>query len=304
MTKLYFDNQKGIILLNGLPVKSPAFADKEFVIEYFPFDKNLMCVKHAVDCRLTSFEDMLVIKHDDSLIIKFCPLRIHEYDDCYISKQIKCGDTVHILTCKADREHKIILESQYEIINIPLPAKADDVSIKAKTISSGQLLLIKAIIGKKIFCAVVHYNDDYTLLMKVYCDKAYCSDGNLIVEDRLYDCLQRTCVRTLKFCDDAFVEVSRHFEYDGTYDYPDELAPYVFLESIKCKDEDALSSLMSLSMKDCDIYGLFGDFLTICDCVEYRPYRVTLIYSGKNGFFTRTYVFEVKGGRINCVNCV
>ena len=149
MTKLYFDNQKGIILLNGLPVKSPAFADKEFVIEYFPFDKNLMCVKHAVDCRLTSFEDMLVIKHDDSLIIKFCPLRIHEYDDCYISKQIKCGDTVHILTCKADREHKIILESQYEIINIPLPAKADDVSIKAKTISSGQLLLIKAIIGKK-----------------------------------------------------------------------------------------------------------------------------------------------------------
>ena len=114
--------------------------------------------------------------------------------------------------------------------------------------------------------------------------------------------MARKCVRKISFCCDGFAEISRHFEYAQYHRYADELIPYVFLESLNCGDEDCARGCVSYTLKDFDCHTFFGDFIEICDCLEYRPYVVTLIYSSEEGFYTRTYKFAVSNGKIIKVN--
>lgn len=305
MTKLYFDHPRGIVLIDGKREENGCCIDKkEFSVQYIPFDCEYSPIICAVDSRLVSTPQLLIIKHKTSLILKFCPVKKDVYEDCYLQKTLKIENTVHILSCKAERTHIVTLETQNEIISLPLPSKPEDLHLNGEKISSGQLLMIKAKLGKKTYLAVIHYGDDYTLVMSLCCDKTYIDDGKIVVEDYLYDCLQRKCVRVLKFCDDAFVEESRHFEYDSYPDYPDELVPYVFLESLSAKDEDMISRYLSPSMRDSDYKTILGNYVGICDCTEYSPYKVNLVYSDEKGLYTKTFYFEVSGGRINYVNCL
>lgn len=305
MTKLYFDHPKGIVLIDGKREEGSCSTDKkDFSVQYIPFDCEYSPIVRAVDQKLISTPQLLIIKHRSSLILKFCPSKKDVYEECYFQKTLKIENTVHILSCKADRTHILTLETQNEIITLPLPSKPEDVFVKGEKLSCGQLLMIKAKLGKKTYLAIIHYGDDYSLVMSLCCDKTYIVDGKITVEDYLYDSLQRKCIRVLKFCDDAFIEESRHFEYDCYHDYPDELIPYVFLESLSAKDEDMISRYLSASMRDSDYKKILGDFIGICDCIEYRPYRVNLIYGDNQGFYTKTFDFEVSGGRIICVKCL
>ena len=304
MTKLYFDNTKGIVLIDGKKSTSPALTDENFAVEFFPYDSDCLPVQHALSKKTSSCKDMLCIKHGKDTIIKFLPQRKPVFEEAYIIKQAECNQVKHLLTCKADRCHVAVIETQEEIITLPLPARPDKVSFKAKRFCDGQLLIVKAHTGKKTYIAVLHYNDDYTLLMSAYCDKAQIADdGRIILRDKLYDCMQRTCVRTLKFCNNAFVEEFRYFEYECERDFPDELIPYVFLESISCNDDDAIKKIVSYSLREENFHEIFGNFIGICDTVEYVPYKVTLVYADK-GFYTKSFCFSLSGGRINFVNCV
>lgn len=305
MTKLYFDNPKGIVLIDGVRAQNCFALDKsDFCIQYIPFDNEYKPITYAVDKRLISTDEVFIIKHCGCIVLKFCPRKKYLYEDCYFQKTLKIDETIHILSCKAERVHTITLETQNEIFHLPLFAKANNISLKGCKISGGQLILIKANIGKKTYVAVIHYDDDYTLVMSFLCDKTYIDNGKIVAEDFLYDCLQRKCVRVLRFSDNAFIEESRHFEYDCYINYPDELIPYVLLESICAKDEDMIQRYLSATISEDDLKTLLGDFVGICDCIEYRPYRVNLIYADSNGFYTKTFAFEVYGGKVNYVNCV
>lgn len=305
MTKLFFDHPKGVVLIDGVRAESGFCTDKkQFSVQYIPYDYDYLPIIQSVDCRLKSSPNLLIIRHKNCLILKFCPSKKPVFSDCYYQQNVKVENTVHILSCKADRIHKITIETQNEIITLPLPAQPHDICFKASKISEGQLLLIRAKLNNKTYLAILHYNDDYTLIMCLVCDKLSVAEGKITVEDYLHDCLQRKCVRVLKFCNNAFIEESRHFEYDCYINYPDELIPYVFLESLKAKDDDMISRYLSPSMRDFDCYGFFGDFAGICDCTEYCPYKISLIYNNNGMLYTKTYLFEVSGGRINYVNCL
>lgn len=303
MIKVYFSEEKGIALIDGKKISSPALTNEKFTVEYFPYDSDFLPVQHAV-CKSGSCGDMLAIKHEGGLILKFSPEKKPVYEEVYIRKQTECGKTTHLLTCKADKSHVLILETREEIITLPLPARADDVVFKAKSFCDGQLIIVKAKTNNKTFMAVLHYKDDYSLIMRAYCDSADLDDdGGIILKDKLYDCMQRACVRKLKFCSDSFREESRYFEYGCDRVFPDEIIPYVFLESLSCRDDDFADSLLAASVQAENLKTLLGDFVAICDAVPYTPYRVTLVYAD-NGFYTKTFYFSVSGGRINFVNCL
>ncbi len=304
MYKIYFDNSKGIVLIDGEKAISPCLKEGNFSVQYFPYDCDRLPVQHAV-CKMgVNLGDLLCIKHGNNAILKFSPTKKPVYDDCYIRKSVSVSQTSHLLTCRAQRTHEAVIETQNEIISLALPARADDATIKAKSLSSGQLIIVDIKIGKKTYLAILHYSDDYTLLMSAYCDKTeFNDDGTITLKDKLYDCMQRTCVRTVKFCGNGFIEESRYFEYDCDRIFPDELIPYVFLESVSCKDDDAVKNLVAPSLREWNFNALFGNFIAICDSVEYTPYKVTLIY-GDNGFYTKTFCFSVADGKINFVNCL
>lgn len=303
MIKIYFDDGKGAVLVNGNKVASPCYAEDNFAVQYFPFDDLLIPVQHTVCKAKSDYRDMIAVKHRDALILKFLPRKIPRYEDCYIRKSVVCKDVTHLLSCSANREYCITIETRDEIVSLPLPTRADDAVIKAKALSDGQLLYVEANLCDKKYIAVLHYADDYTLLLSLLCDDVCIDESGIVVKDILHDCMQRTCVRTLSFDGECFREKARYFQYDCKRNFPDEIIPYVFLESLGCGDDETARSLCCAGLQNKDWHETFKDFVTICDSTEYSPYRVVLAY-GDDGFYTRTFDFEVDSGKIYSVNCV
>ena len=307
MARLYFDKPKGIILIDGVKCDSKfARTSGAFCLQYFPFDNALNSIFYACDGRILNTTEVCFIKHGKDYIVKFCPIKkpIREDEETYL--QIISSPTEgksHCLSCVCSQRHKIVVETESEIFYINIPAKATSCDFKCANLHEGQLLTIFAKLenGKTFVCAL-HYLDDYTPLLSLSCDEVYCEEDGLRICDRLDDTMARTCVRKISFVEDGFTEISRHFEYACDHIYNDELIPYVFLESLNCRDEECIQNLVSYSMKDIDFRTYFGDFIEICDCLDYSPYVVTLVYSGEEGFYTRTYKFCVTNKKITKVN--
>lgn len=305
--KLFFDKPKGIILIDGAKCNGEyATVGKCFCIEYLPFDYSLKPIFYACAGKIESVRELCFIRHGKDHIVKFCPTKkpISSDEELYLQHIVDCqGKQSHCLSCKCKEGHKIVVETENEIHYLDVASRVKTCDLKVAPLSNGQLLSIFAKLenGKTYVC-FLHYLDDYTPLLSLYCDEISCSDDCLCVLDDLCDTLARRCVRRIAFCDDSFVELSRHFEYSCQHAYVDELIPYVFLESLNCGDADCIQNCLSYSMKDFDCKTFFGDFIEICDCLKYTPYEVTLVYSSKEGFYTRTYKFRVSGGKITKVD--
>ncbi len=307
MAKLFFDKPKGIILINGKKCDSNrAEVGKIFCIEYIPYDPSFNRISYACENKIRSVKELCFIKHGKDYIVKFCPTKkpICEDEETYLQLYSECRDyPLHCLSCKCKDNHKIVVETESEIHYISVPSRVDSCSFKSAPLEKGQLLSVFAKLGNgKTFVCALHYLDDYTPLLSLYCDEVYCEEDGITVCDYLDDTMARKCVRKISFCCDGFAEISRHFEYAQYHRYADELIPYVFLESLNCGDEDCARGCVSYTLKDFDCHTFFGDFIEICDCLEYRPYVVTLIYSSEEGFYTRTYKFAVSNGKIIKVN--
>ncbi|MDE6758044.1 MAG: hypothetical protein K2J89_02040 [Clostridia bacterium] len=307
MARLFFDKPKGIILINGIKCASDhAKVDKNFCMEYFPFDNDYRPVSYACENKIRSSREICFVKHGKDYIVKFCPVKkpVCEDEETYIQHIVDCPDRQsHCLSCRRKEGDKIVVETENEIHFINIPTRVASCNFKSAAIKDGQLLTIFAgLENGKTYVCVLHYLDDYTPLLSLCCDEVSCEEDGLIVCDYLDDTMARKCVRKLCFCQDGFAEISRHFEYACNHVYKDELIPYVFLESLNCRDEDCMRNCLSYSMKDFDHKAFFGEFIEICDCLQYEPFVVTLIYSGEDGFYTRTYKFCVNNGKITKVN--
>ncbi len=307
MAKLFFDRPEGIILIDGKK-HCGAFAkvDGAFCIEYFPFSPYFFPVSYACDGRPSCGGDICFIRHGKDYIVRFFPDRkpISRDEEIYFEEIADCGElTSHRITCRCKDRHRIVVETAEEIYTLEAECRVTSCSFKSAPIGSGQLLSIFAKLENgKSYIAVLHYCGDYTLLLSLSCDAFECCEDGIIVYDCLCDTLDRKCVRKLAFCDDCFAETERHFEYGCRRIYPDELIPYVFLEALGCRDIDCAEDCLSYGMRDTAHNGFFGDFIGICDCLEYRPYVVSLIYSDCEGFYTKTYKFTANGGKISKVN--
>ena len=307
MARLFFDKPKGIILIDGVRCNGDrAKVGEKFCLQYIPFDSSFRPITYACDNKVHSTRELCFIKHGKDYIVKFCPAKkpICEDEETYIQHFVDCHDRrSHCLSCKCKEGHKIVIETENEIYFANVPTRIVSCDFKIAPISEGQLLTVFAQLDNgKTYVCILHYLDDYSPLLSLICDEIYCDEDGLIVCDNLDDTMARKCVRKICFCQEGFVEISRHFEYACNHIYVDELVPYVFLESLNCHDDDCLRGCVAYSMKDFDFKSFFGDFIEICDCMEYVPFVVTLVYSGEDGFYTRTYKFCVSGGKITKVN--
>ncbi|MDE7191833.1 MAG: hypothetical protein K2O35_05150 [Clostridia bacterium] len=303
MAKLYFDNPQGIILIDGVKCNdSIAFVDGNFCLQYAPYDDSYLPIILAVDGKCKVRDDVIFIRHGKDYIVRFCPTK--KSCDCqnqiYIQKVLEPqGATAHCLTCHIEDDCKISVETQNELISLTTPCKVADVKFSCIPITGGQLLSILADLenGKK-YMGVLHYKDDYTLLLDICCDEIIAEEDGLRVCDHLCDTLNRKCVRKLSFCGDCFAEQSRHFENHCRHYYIDEILPYALIESVCYGDDERAEDCLCSSLKNCDLKDIFGDFIGICDCLEYKPFEIPLLYSDCNGLYTKTFKFEVNLGKI------
>lgn len=309
MAILFFDSPKGVILVNGKVCGGKsARVDECFCIEYFPFDPTLDQVRCAVKDRPPLFDDVMFIRHRKDYIVRFSPKKKRaENNEAYFQKVLQPQNgAMHCLTCHKDCSHKISVETQSELITLDVPCKSVDVRFTCETMPhGGQLLLIIADLesGKKYAC-VLHYKDDYTVLLSLCCDDIKIDSTGVRVCDCLRDALDRRCVRHLKFCGDCFIEESRHFENTCAHRYIDEIVPYIFVESIRYGDDDCALNCLCPTLRGLDAKELLGDFIGICDCLDYKPFEICLLYSGEEGLYTKTYAFCVEAGKIQKVKCV
>lgn len=300
MAKIFLDNTKGITLIDGKRTeKCCSVAGKDFCVQFFPYDNSY----NPIFCILSSnskhsLENAILIRHNNDYILKLIPTKKELNLDTYLSKSFTLDDITHNINCYANHKHTISIETQNEIFYLYPEGKVKDIHAKSIKISNGQLICIDAKLDNKIYFAVLHYHDDYSLLLSLCCDELSFGESGIIVVDYLYDTLQRKCVRVLKFCDDAFVEESRHFEYMNYHEYPDEIIPYVFLESVSCQDEDMARHYLSSTLHEWDYKQFFGDFIDICDYTEYCPCHTTLIYKEDNNCYGKTFIFSVNKGKI------
>lgn len=303
MTKLHFDNPQGVILIDGIKRDSAIVnTDGNFCIQYIPYDDNYLPIICAVNGKSKLRDDVLFIRHGKDYIVRLCPKRrpCKTQSKTYIQKVLEPNlGATHCLTCHVDETYKISVETQDELITLNTPCKVCDVKFSCVPISCGQLLSIFAVLENgKTYVGILHYQDDYTLLLDICCDEVCAEEDGLRVCDYLRDTLNRKCVRKLSFCGDCFVEKCRHFENYCSHSYIDEMLPYAFIESVCYGDEDYTRRCVSDSMRDCNIKDLLGNFVGICDCLDYTPFKITLLYSDCDGLYTKTFRFEVCSGKI------
>lgn len=304
MTKLHFDNPQGVILIDGVKCNERiANADSKFSIQFIPYDDNCLPIICAVDGKCKLRDDVLFIRHGKDHIVRFCPKRKPQntQNQVYIQKVLEPNvGATHCLTCHTDERCKMSVETQNEFITINTPCKVSNVKFSCMPISNGQLLTIFADLenGKKHAC-VLHYKDDYTLLLDICCDDIIAEEDGLVIRDCLCDTMQRSCVRKLSFCGDCFVEQSRHFENHCSHSYIDEIIPYSLVESVCYGDEDCARDCLCNAMRDCDLKDIFGNFVGICDCLDYKPFEIPLLYSDCDGLYTKTFKFDVRQGKIH-----
>ena len=303
MTRLHFDNPQGVILIDGVKcVERIANTCGNFAIQYIPYDDNYLPIICAVDGKCKLRDDVIFIRHGKDYIVRFCPKRKCQksQDQIYIQKVLEpTSGVAHCLTCHVDDCHKISVETQNELITLNTPCKVKDVKFSCIPISSGQLLTIFADLENcKKYACVLHYKDDYTLLLDLCCNDIIAQEDGLLVRDCLCDTMQRSCVRKLSFCGDCFVEQSRHFESNCSHSYIDEIIPYSLVESVCYGDEDCARDCLCSSLSDCNLKEIFGDFVGICDCLDYKPFEIVLLYSDCCGLYTKTFKFEVRQGKI------
>lgn len=303
MTRLYFDNPQGVILIDGVKCNSAvANANGNFCIQYTPYDDDYLPVICAINGKGKLRDDVIFIRHCNDLIVRFCPKKkpCNTQSEIYIQKVLEPnGATAHCLTCHKDEAFKISVETQNELITLVTPCKVTDVKFSCTAITGGQLLTVSADLenGKK-YMGVIHYKDDYTLLLDICCDEITAEEDGLRVCDFLRDTLNRKCIRKLSFCGDCFVEQSRHFENVCAHCYIDEIIPYALVESVCYGDDDCAKDCLSSTLRDRNLKDIFGDFVGICDCLEYTPFEIPLLYSDCDGLYTKTFKFDVHGGKI------
>jgi len=309
MARLYFDNPHGIIFVDGIKISSSyAMTEKSFCIQYFPFNASFQPVTCAVDGKPKCSSETIFIRHGSDYIVKFYPIKKPAREQCeeYLREIYESQNCVsHCLSCKCDGTYKIVVETENEIVYLDVDSRVISVAFKVTSIRDGQLIAVFAKLDSgKTYAAVMHYKDDYALLLSLYCDELTCDEDGLIVCDYLNDTLARKCVRRLTYKENCFCEVSRHFEKMCSHVYPDEILPYVLLESLVCGDVDQVRECLGYHLRDLDCKTFFGDFIAIYDGPDYAPYRITLIYAEENELFTKTYSFAISQGKIVKVNCL
>ncbi|MDE6275423.1 MAG: hypothetical protein K2M75_02665 [Clostridia bacterium] len=303
MTKLYFDNPQGVILIDGVKcIDRVANTCEKFCIQYIPYDDDYLPIICAADGKCKLRDDVIFIRYGKDFIVRFCPKRKPQniQNKIYIQKVLEPNNgAAHCLTCHIEECHKISVETQNELITLCAPCKVVDSKFSCMPISSGQLLTIFADLenGKKYAC-VLHYKDDYTLLLDICCDDIIAEEDGLRVCDYLNDTMGRKCIRKLSFCQDCFVEQSRHFENRCAHSYIDELIPYTLVESVCYGDSDCAKDCLCSALRNCDLKEILGDFVGICDCLDYKPFEMVLLYSDCNGLYTKTFKFDVCQGKI------
>lgn len=309
MAILFFDNPQGIILVNGkLCDAASACVDKRFCIEYIPFNPALKPIICAIDGKAPILDDVAFIRHRGNYIVRFCPEKICKPcpNDVYLQKVLQPIDgAAHCLTCHSGNTHQISVETQNEMTTYEIPCKAADVKFSCQTISSGQLISVFSQLENcKTHVAILHYNDDYTTLLDLCCDEIDADESGLFVYDCLGDTLGRRCARKLRFCDDCFVEESRHFENSCSHSYIDEIIPYVFIESVCYGDKERVKDCLCSELRGCDFKNVLGDFIGICDPPSYKPYEVSLLYTDCDGLYTKSFCFSVSSGKIQKIKCL
>ena len=256
----------------------------------------------AVNCKGKIRDDVIFIRHGKDYIVRFCPKRKSKdaSGEVYIQKVLEPNlGASHCLTCHKDNGYKINVETQNEFLCLSAPCRVCDVKFSCIPISRGQLLSIFAKLESgKTYVGILHYKDDYTLLLDICCDEAQAEEDGLRVCDYLHDAFDRKCVRKLSFCGDCFAEQSRHFENRCNHCYIDEVTPYAFVESVYYGDEDLARECLCNTLYSCDLKSIFGNFVGICDCLDYVPFEITLLYSDCDGLYTKTFKFDVRGGKI------
>ena len=309
MTRLHFDNPQGVILIDGVKCNERiANTDGKFCIQYIPYDDNYLPVICAVDGKGKLRDDVLFIRHGKDYIVRFCPIRKPQniQSQVYIQKVLEpTNGMAHCLTCHVDETCKMSVETQNELFTINTPCKVSNAKFSCLPISSGQLLTIFADLenGKKYAC-VLHYKDDYTLLLDICCDDIIAEEDGLRVRDCLCDTLGRSSIRKLSFCGDCFVEQSRHFENHCSHSYIDEIIPYSLVESVCYGDRDCAKDCLCAAMRSCNLKDIFGDFVGICDCIDYKPFEISLLYSDCDGLYTKTFKFDVCQGKIQNIKLI
>ena len=303
MTRLHFDNPQGVILIDGVKCNSKTVCvDGGFCIVYIPYDDNLLPIVCAVNDKGKLRDDVIFIRHGKDFIVRFCPKKkcVNTQSEVYIQKVLEPnGSPSHCLTCHKDECHKMSIETQNELITLDTPCKVVDVKFSCIPITGGQLISVfSQLENNKKHVAILHYKDDYTLLLDLCCDDVRADEEGLIVCDCLHDTLNRKCIRKLSFCGDCFVEQTRHFENSCSHCYIDEVIPYALVESVCYGDEDCARNCLCAGLCDANLKDLFGDFVGICDCVDYSPYEIALLYSGDCGLYTKTFKFDVRGGKV------
>ena len=306
MTRLFFDRPQGVILLDGKKcVDKTAYVEGSFCLQYFPFDDDFLPINCAVGSKGKLRDDLALIRHGKDYIVRFCPKRKPQNAENrqYLQKVLEpTSGMAHCLTCHVDDSHKISVETKEELITLDVPCKVREVKFSCIPISNGQLLTVFAKLESgKTYVAVLHYLDDYTLLLDMVCDEVEALEDGLVVGDYLRDCLNRKCVRKLSFGGECFVEKSRKFERACEHKYIDEIIPYALVESVRYGDEENAQELLG-EVDYRDALDTLGNFAGVCDCLDYKPFEITLLYSDCDGPYTKTFNFRVKQGKVQSVN--
>ena len=308
MAILFFDSPKGIILINGsLCDGKKMCVGEKFCIQYIPFDASLNQVCCAVDGKPKFYDDVIFIRHRKDYIVRFSPKRkCADINEAYLQKILQPPHgAMHCLTCHKDSCHKMSIETQSEMTTFDVPCKVVDAKFSCAPLTVGQLLLVIAHLeNEKSYACVLHYSDDYTTLLNLCCDDISIDSTGVTVCDNLCDCLGRRCVRKLRFCGDCFIEESRVFENFCNHNYVDEIIPYIFVESIGYGDSDCALNCLCPTLRGCNLQDIFGNFIGICDCLDYKPFEICLLYSDECGLYTKTFVFNVEQGKIQKVKCL
>lgn len=217
------------------------------------------------------------------------------------------GDEV-IVTIYKDTKTRAIFECSGGVKTVEIPPLSSQ-KISFSETKEGLLLVISGT-AKKQYVLVMLFDGGFRKLLSVEADDVSFSYAGVIATEYLKDMLSRVKTTTYSFSG-AAVKSKTEFSYLQDRVYPDELIPYLFLESLAAKDFERATACLTPDIKESP--EVFLDYFKPFD--EISPIKhqnaqkisdlkkVALIsYSAEPIITPRVFDFTVKDGFITDIN--
>lgn len=217
------------------------------------------------------------------------------------------GDEV-IVTIYKDTKTRAIFECSGGVKTVEIPPLSSP-KISFSETKEGLLLVISGT-AQKQYVLVMLFDGGFRELLSVEADDVSFSYAGVIATEYLKDMLSRVKSTTYSFSG-AAVKSKAEFSYLQDRVYPDELIPYLFLESLAAKDFERATACLAPDIRESpDVFlDYFKPFDEISPIKHQNAQKISdlkkvalISYSAEPIITPRVFDFTVKDGFITDIN--